>query len=85
MTPGYLVETIIREEITAVHFIPSLSRIFLEQGAERCHSLRLLTSSGEALPLDGQQRCQALLKTTTISNLYGPTAAVDVTFQVSAQ
>jgi amino acid adenylation domain-containing protein len=79
---GYLAETIAREQITVLHFVPSMLRIFLEQPAleERCRSLRHVICSGEALPYELQERFFSRLS-CELHNLYGPTeAAVDVTF-----
>jgi amino acid adenylation domain-containing protein len=81
--PAYLAETILREGITTLHFVPPMLRAFLEQpGVEACAAvLRRVICSGEALPLDLQQRFFARLPGVELHNLYGPTeAAVDVTF-----
>jgi amino acid adenylation domain-containing protein len=81
--PAYLVETIRREEITTLHFVPSMLQVFVEQpGVERCASLRRVMASGEALPADLAQRFFARLPAgVELHNLYGPTeAAVDVTY-----
>ncbi len=80
----YLVETIAREGITTVHFVPSMLRAFLEaRGVERCSSLRRVIASGEALPPDLERRFFARFEpgaAPALHNLYGPTeAAVDVT------
>jgi amino acid adenylation domain-containing protein len=81
--PAYLVETIRREEITMLHFVPSMLQVFVEQpGAEACVSLRKVMASGEALPADLAKRFFARLpQGVELHNLYGPTeAAVDVTY-----
>jgi amino acid adenylation domain-containing protein len=79
--PAYLIKTIAEQEITTIHFVPSMLNIFLEaEGLERCHSLRRVFASGEALSCDLQQRFFERL-TAELHNLYGPTeAAVDVTY-----
>jgi amino acid adenylation domain-containing protein len=79
--PAYLVKTIAEQEITTIHFVPSMLNIFLEsEGLERCRSLRQVFASGEALSCDLQQRFFERL-TAELHNLYGPTeAAVDVTY-----
>jgi amino acid adenylation domain-containing protein len=79
--PGYLAKLIADEQITTLHFVPSMLSIFLEtEGLERCHGLRRVFASGEALPFDLQQRFFEKLK-VELHNLYGPTeAAVDVTY-----
>ena len=77
----YLVKTIIEQNITTMHFVPSMLQIFLmARGVENCTSLRQVICSGEALPLELQNRFFARLN-ARLHNLYGPTeAAVDVTF-----
>ncbi|HEX6863359.1 MAG TPA: amino acid adenylation domain-containing protein, partial [Thermoanaerobaculia bacterium] len=80
--PAYLVETIEREGITTLHFVPSMLQVFAEQeGLERCASLRRVMASGEALPADLANRFLSRLPGVELHNLYGPTeAAVDVTY-----
>lgn len=77
---AYLVKLIREQGITVLHFVPSMLRAFLEEsGAERCHSLRHVICSGEALPYDLQEQFFRSLS-AQLHNLYGPTeAAVDVT------
>lgn len=78
---AYLINLIIQEQITILHFVPSMLQIFLaSRGVEKCTSLKRVICSGEALTLDLQNRffenfaCE-------LHNLYGPTeAAIDVTF-----
>ena len=77
----YLINTIVQEEITTLHFVPSMLQIFLEtKGLERCKSLKRVFCSGEALPIDLQERFFEGME-CELHNLYGPTeAAIDVTF-----
>ena len=77
---SYLVDMITREEISTIHFVPSLLQIFLEEpGVERCTSLQRVICSGEALSYDLQERFFERSR-AALHNLYGPTeAAVDVT------
>jgi len=76
-----LIDTIIREQVTTVHFVPSMLHAFIDTpGVEKCTSLKRVICSGEALPADCvarfRQKCRAGLH-----NLYGPTeASVDVSF-----
>ncbi|HYO14148.1 MAG TPA: amino acid adenylation domain-containing protein, partial [Thermoanaerobaculia bacterium] len=81
--PAYLVETIRREGITTLHFVPSMLQVFLEApGVEECRSVKRVIASGEALPPELEQRFFARLGSMDagLFNLYGPTeAAVDVT------
>lgn len=79
--PRYLIDLIVEQQITTLHFVPSMLRIFLADGeAGRCRSLKRVICSGEALPFELQQEFFASLD-AELHNLYGPTeAAVDVTF-----
>jgi amino acid adenylation domain-containing protein/FkbM family methyltransferase len=79
--PGYLVETIVGQAITTVHFVPSMLRAFLQHPqCGRCTGLRRVICSGEALPGDLQERFFERLPGVELHNLYGPTeAAIDVT------
>ncbi|MEH1785598.1 MAG: non-ribosomal peptide synthase/polyketide synthase [Nostoc sp.] len=78
---GYLVNLILEQQITTLHFVPSMLQIFLEeQGLKDCSSLKQVICSGEALPKELQERFFACLE-CQLHNLYGPTeAAIDVTF-----
>ncbi|MEQ5843789.1 amino acid adenylation domain-containing protein [Paraburkholderia acidicola] len=80
--PDYLATLIEREQITTLHFVPSMLDIFLantEPG--RCAPLRRVFTSGEALSPDLRDRCLTFLPQAALHNLYGPTeAAVDVTY-----
>src|SRR6266566_4653535 len=78
---AYLLSIIMKQNITTLHFVPSMFQVFLEEpGLEECHSLRQVICSGEALPFELQERYFAR-HNGTLHNLYGPTeAAVDVTF-----
>ncbi|MCB9796383.1 MAG: amino acid adenylation domain-containing protein [Alphaproteobacteria bacterium] len=79
--PHYLVELIQEQDVTTLHFVPSMLSAFLEvRGVEGCTSLRRVICSGEALSPQTRdhffQRSRAKLH-----NLYGPTeAAIDVTW-----
>jgi amino acid adenylation domain-containing protein len=77
----YLVETIKTEQVTTMHFVPSMLQAFLrEPDVEECTSLRRVICSGEALPRELQDRFFAR-SGAELHNLYGPTeAAIDVTF-----
>uniref|UniRef100_UPI0028F10F1C AMP-binding protein n=1 Tax=unclassified Bradyrhizobium TaxID=2631580 RepID=UPI0028F10F1C len=79
--PAYLSELIERHGVTVMHFVPSMLQAFLEAGElGRCGSLREVICSGEALPVETQNRFLAALP-SRLHNLYGPTeAAVDVSF-----
>lgn len=79
---AYLAQLIADEQVTLLHFVPSMLRLFLEEPRDaQCRSLRQVICSGEALPLDAVDRFFGQLPQAKLANLYGPTeAAVDVTF-----
>ncbi|MBE9190290.1 amino acid adenylation domain-containing protein [Gloeocapsopsis crepidinum LEGE 06123] len=77
----YLAELITQQQITTLHFVPSMLQVFLQSGLE-CHSLKNVICSGEALDYELQEKffehCNAKLY-----NLYGPTeASIDVTWWI---
>jgi amino acid adenylation domain-containing protein len=78
---AYLVELIAEQQITIVHFVPSMLALFLqESGLEKCQSLKRVFCSGEALGFDLQERFFARLD-AKLYNLYGPTeASIEVTY-----
>jgi amino acid adenylation domain-containing protein len=77
----YLIDVIEREQITTMHFVPSMLQVFVEEkGLKRCGSLRRVICSGEALSVELEERFFARLE-AELHNLYGPTeAAIDVTY-----
>ncbi|WP_447040836.1 amino acid adenylation domain-containing protein [Streptomyces sp. DSM 118878] len=79
--PAYLADVIRREEITTLHFVPSMLRVHLtEPTAGDCPSLKRVFSSGEALPGELCDRFHEVVG-AQLHNLYGPTeASVDVTY-----
>lgn len=79
--PSYLAQLIMEQQITVLHFVPSMLRIFLDEPyVEQCSSLRQVICSGEALSYELVQRFFQRLG-ARLDNLYGPTeAAVDVTY-----
>ncbi|WP_392535134.1 non-ribosomal peptide synthase/polyketide synthase [Nostoc sp. C117] len=78
---AYLVNLIQEQQVTHVHFVPSMLQVFLEEPSlENCHSLKRVICSGEALPVELQERFFTRLE-CELHNLYGPTeAAIDVTY-----
>ncbi len=78
---GYIAETIISEQISTLHFVPSMLTLFLENPrAKDCHTLKRVICSGEALSSAQEKRFFEVLPHAQLHNLYGPTeAAVDVT------
>jgi amino acid adenylation domain-containing protein len=77
----YLVNLIAKEQVTTLHFVPSMLQVFLESpNLGLCESLRRVICSGEALSVDLQTKFFARLG-CELHNLYGPTeAAIDVTY-----
>ncbi|HVG19909.1 MAG TPA: amino acid adenylation domain-containing protein [Blastocatellia bacterium] len=78
---AYLVSLMGEQEITTLHFVPSMLRVILqEDGLESLTSLRQVICSGEALPFDLQEKFFAR-SNADLHNLYGPTeASIDVTY-----
>lgn len=79
--PAYLAALVREEQITTIHFVPSMLGEFLREPAvATCTGLRRVVCSGEALPVDLERRFFELLPGVELHNLYGPTeASVDVT------
>ncbi|WP_439653511.1 amino acid adenylation domain-containing protein [Pseudomonas rhodesiae] len=79
--PARLIQVINAEQVTTLHFVPSMLQAFLQDTAvSSCRSLQRIVCSGEALPVDAQQQVFAKLPHAGLYNLYGPTeAAIDVT------
>ncbi|PSB11067.1 non-ribosomal peptide synthetase [Pleurocapsa sp. CCALA 161] len=79
--PNYLIDLIRKNNITTLHFVPSMLKVFLEaEGLEHCRSLKRVICSGEELSFPLQQKFFARLD-CELYNLYGPTeAAIDVTY-----
>jgi amino acid adenylation domain-containing protein len=77
-----LVRLVQQQQITTMHFVPSMLQVFLEtEGVEQCESLQRVICSGEALSYELQQRFYERLGPAELHNLYGPTeAAVDVSW-----
>ncbi|ABA23460.1 Amino acid adenylation [Trichormus variabilis ATCC 29413] len=78
---AYLIDLITQEQITTLHFVPSMLQVFLQnRHVSKCSSLKRVICSGEALSIDLQNRFFQHLQ-CELHNLYGPTeAAIDVTF-----
>ncbi|WP_229547355.1 non-ribosomal peptide synthetase [Nostoc sp. CHAB 5836] len=78
---AYLIKLIQQQQITTIHFVPSMLRVFLQEpNLEDCSCLKRVICSGEALPYDLKQHFFERLN-CELHNLYGPTeAAIDVTY-----
>jgi len=77
--PAYLARLIQQEQVTTLHFVPSMLRAFVDEPElVNCRSLRQVFASGEALPADLVRRFMGQHPAALV-NLYGPTeAAIDV-------
>lgn len=78
---AYLIDLISKQQITTLHFVPSMLRVFLEEdGLESLTSLKRVICSGEALSFELKEKFFARLN-IDLHNLYGPTeASIDVTY-----
>src|SRR5579872_3589898 len=84
---GYLAEVIAREQVTTLHFVPSMLQAFLQEEGleEKCRSVKRVMSSGEALGWELQERFYERMGRAgdggaKLYNLYGPTeAGIEVT------
>ncbi|WP_141695061.1 AMP-binding protein, partial [Pseudomonas graminis] len=77
-----LLKTLIeQQQITTLHFVPSMLGAFMAQDdLAGCASLKRIVCSGEALPADLTRETLQRLPNAGLFNLYGPTeAAIDVT------
>jgi len=79
--PAYLKQIIKSKNITTLHFVPSMLKVFLDvESFKDCDSLKRVYCSGEALPYETTQQFFNDSH-AQLHNLYGPTeAAVDVTY-----
>jgi amino acid adenylation domain-containing protein len=80
--PDYLAILISNQQITTLHFVPSMLAVFLDGGRpSQCASIRRVICSGEALPVELARQCLESMPWAELHNLYGPTeAAIDVTY-----
>ncbi|HEU4882424.1 MAG TPA: amino acid adenylation domain-containing protein, partial [Longimicrobium sp.] len=78
---AYLVETVRAEQVTTLHFVPSMLQVLVEEADfARCTSLERVVCGGEALPRALVEGFHAAVPGARLYNVYGPTeAAVDVT------
>ncbi len=80
--PAYLKVLIAEQQVTMLHFVPSVLQAFLvELNLQSCGSLRQVMCGGETLSAELQARIFAHVpEEVQLHNLYGPTeAAIDVT------
>ncbi|MFB6848113.1 amino acid adenylation domain-containing protein, partial [Streptomyces sp. NPDC056373] len=80
--PGYLLDTVRRHQVTTIHFVPSMLRVFLDEAdQERCGSLRRVFLGGEALPGTLVEQFAERLPGVELCSFYGPTeTTVHVTY-----
>ncbi|GED99905.1 hypothetical protein nbrc107696_03520 [Gordonia spumicola] len=86
LDPVYMAELIADSGATMAHFVPSMLSVFLElAGPERLarlDRLRIISTTGEALPPSVAAHTRAAVPDAVLYNLYGPTeAAVEITYQ----
>ncbi len=80
--PNYLRQTIDQQQVTVLHFVPSMLDVFVQNlSPSACPSLKQIVTSGEALSGALQFRTLRAFKDLQLWNLYGPTeAAIDVSY-----
>ncbi|MET9203497.1 amino acid adenylation domain-containing protein, partial [Gordonia sp. NPDC003585] len=81
--PEYLVDALLRRNVTSVHFVPSMLSVFLdvvdETRLRALTGIRYVFASGEALPPAVARRTRAIWPDAGLHDLFGPTeAAVEV-------
>ncbi|MEX5635133.1 amino acid adenylation domain-containing protein [Parafrankia sp. FMc2] len=79
--PDYIAGVLRRQRITSVHFVPSMLQAFLDSGAETGSfpDVRLVSFTGEALPVAAALGAREVFDRAELFNLYGPTeAAVEI-------
>ncbi|MFC6632382.1 non-ribosomal peptide synthetase [Microbulbifer taiwanensis] len=76
----YLENLINQENITTLHFVPSMFHVYLSHAETNCSSVRRIFCSGESLDSQAVYDCRKKFPQALLYNLYGPTeAAIDVT------
>lgn len=80
--PAYLLDVMIREQVTMAHFVPSLLTAFLNSvDISRCDSLRLVVNGGEEMSKELNDKFFATGTHAEYHNLYGPTeAAIETSY-----
>ncbi|MES2825222.1 MAG: MupA/Atu3671 family FMN-dependent luciferase-like monooxygenase [Pseudomonadota bacterium] len=78
------VSIVMQHQVTRLTLVPSLLKFLIEQGAlAAMTSLRLVISSGEALPLEQARSFYSVLPNARLLNLYGSSeVGADVSFYV---
>lgn len=84
--PEYIVNKIFTENVTTIHFVPSMLSSFLSyvetnNCSDKLRSLKYVFASGEALTPSHVQKFYNITKDCKLINLYGPTeATIDVSY-----
>ena len=78
---AYLVQLVVDQKITNIHFPPAMLRLLLEEkGITDCSSLRRVFCGGESIPIDLKESFFAARLNADLYYQYGPTeTTVDVT------
>ncbi|MEX5713997.1 AMP-binding protein, partial [Parafrankia sp. FMc6] len=79
--PGYIAGVVRERRVTSVHFVPSMLQAFLDSGVEAglFPNVRLVSFTGEALPVAAAIGAREVFDRAELFNLYGPTeAAVEI-------
>ncbi|WP_416671486.1 amino acid adenylation domain-containing protein [Egbenema bharatensis] len=81
--PSQLITTLARHQVSRLVLVPSLLKVLLETDPDlqsRLPHLKLMTTSGEPLPVELVQQFRRSLRASTLLNLYGCSeVAADVT------
>nr|WP_225732372.1 non-ribosomal peptide synthetase [Nocardia sp. JCM 34519.1] len=77
--PDYLARVILENQVSTVHFVPSMLDAFLDRQAGAYPSLRRVFAAGEALSGDTAARFADGMIGTELINWYGPAEATVVT------
>jgi amino acid adenylation domain-containing protein len=76
MDIDYIIDLVLRHEVTYLQFVPQLLRAFLANARSKdCCSLKHLISSGDALDVGLARLCRKTFPQANLYNGYGPTEA----------
>lgn len=80
--PEYLAQVIKQQNISHLHFVPSMLAIFLQSpNIQSCNTIKAVFASGEALQKEHCEKFFEVLPQAQLHNLYGPTeASIDVSY-----
>ncbi|WP_344786239.1 amino acid adenylation domain-containing protein, partial [Gordonia caeni] len=86
LEPTHVADEIARTGVTMVHFVPSMLSVFVDvvplETLQRLDSVRIISTTGEALPPAVASQTREVWPEALFYNLYGPTeAAVEITYQ----